>query len=222
MKSSSSIKADKVDEALDELDEVRLSTLIFSALLWYDSANAMNERQARKHELLLAQRLTAISQDLRPSLRSHSRNAHADILAALLDHAKSNLVYEQQLLKELELVRPELKGIKAMREGVYYHLPKSYGSPGISSVANANGRTRSNSTSSTATTATNRTTRSSAIDDPGTRSMYADIGTQRSSGSSSNGDRRSINTLAKSVTLPDQRQRVNVSVPRRTSSGGVC
>ena len=121
MKSSASIKGDRVDEALDELDEVRL----FLVRVYSNCTDSVIP-QATKHEKLLAARLAAISTNLQPSLQSHSRAAHQDLLTSLLDHARSSLLYEKQLLKELELVRPELAGIKKPQAGVYYHtMPAS-------------------------------------------------------------------------------------------------
>jgi hypothetical protein len=111
-------------------------------------------------------------------------------------------------------VRPELKGIQPMREGVYYHLPQGSHLPHGSQVSNSpsltggGGRTRSNSSSTTINAR-------GVVDEPGTRRMYnpslshpSEIGTQRNAIAES---RRSINSLAQSVTIPDQRQRINVS-----------
>ncbi|KAK4705602.1 hypothetical protein P7C70_g598, partial [Phenoliferia sp. Uapishka_3] len=127
MRGSSSIKADRVDEALEELDD------------------------AKRQEVLLSQRLIAISQNLQPSLRAHSRNAHSDILSALLDHARSSLMYEKQLLKELEVLRPELHAIKKPEPGVYYHTTVTSPNPLRVSSSAAMSRDPSN-TSSQATT----------------------------------------------------------------------
>lgn len=64
--------------------------------------------------------------NLSPSLTSHSRAAHSDLLHSLLDHARQSLLFEKQLLKEVELLRPELKGIKKPQAGVIYHtMPAS-------------------------------------------------------------------------------------------------
>jgi len=97
LKGANNIKADRVDEALDELDD------------------------AKKHEQLLAQRLAAISTNLQPSLRAHQKHVNEDILAALLEHARVNLQHEKQLLKEVELLRPQLAGIQKPQAGVIYH-----------------------------------------------------------------------------------------------------
>jgi hypothetical protein len=49
----------------------------------------------------------------------------------MLDHARSNLLYEKQLLKELELLRPELHGIRKPEPGVYYHTAPGSVSPNM-------------------------------------------------------------------------------------------
>lgn len=97
LRTASNIKADRVDEALEELDD------------------------AKKHEALLAQRLAAISTNLQPSLRSHQKVVNEDILAALLEHARVNLHHEKLLLKEVDNLRPQLAAIQKPQAGVYYH-----------------------------------------------------------------------------------------------------
>lgn len=177
--------------------------------------------QATKHETLLAKRLTDISRDLQPSLRTHSRNAHQDIIAALIEHARTNLLYEKQLLKELEVVRPELHAVKSPRDQVYYHQPATptlsspntnMSSPRLSnSMASQTGRPPSPTLSQRTMTSGSGGGR---IEENGTRSMYVNSrgGTASLNGNDSR-ERRSISTLAKSVVLPDHRQRVDVSSP---------
>ncbi|SCV72472.1 BQ2448_4009 [Microbotryum intermedium] len=114
LKSSSSIRSERVDEALDDLDD------------------------SVKHEQLLSQRLAAISSHLAPSLTSHAKNTHEDLLMALMGHARIMTMYEKQILKELEMVRPELKAIKEGRSGVIYQGqvgPRGMGSPRTASSA---------------------------------------------------------------------------------------
>lgn len=77
--------------------------------------------QAKRHETLLTARLAAISSSLSPSLARHSVQTHSDLLSTLLDHAKSNLVYEKQRLKEYETLRTEMKNIRKIEGGVVYH-----------------------------------------------------------------------------------------------------
>ncbi|CEQ39236.1 SPOSA6832_00759, partial [Sporobolomyces salmonicolor] len=128
LRSASSLKSDRVDEALDELAE------------------------AKKHETLLSTRLAAISSHLQPSLTSHSVSTHADLLSALAEHARSNLLYEKQRLKEYETLRPEMKAIKKPEAGVIYHTPPA-GAVGRAGVASAAGMQRSASNLSAASSA---------------------------------------------------------------------
>ncbi|ORY80719.1 Vps5 C terminal like-domain-containing protein [Leucosporidium creatinivorum] len=214
MKSSASIKGDRVDEALDELDE------------------------AQKHETLLSHRLSAISTNLQPSLQTHSRAAHQDLLTTLLDHARSTLLYEKQLLKELELVRPELHNIKKPQAGVYYHTPPAgMGSPtpnprGPPGPIGAGGggsptmqRTSSLGASSTSTISPNR----DGVR-PGSKSMFVGRGAPNFGeegplggagplGAEGGGasmakkvQQRTVRSMASSVQVEgDRRQRVDVS-----------
>ncbi|GAA6041765.1 hypothetical protein JCM8097_008320 [Rhodosporidiobolus ruineniae] len=101
LRSSSSLRPDKVNEALEELDE------------------------AQRYEETLARRLMGISTNLQPSLTRHSVDAHNDLLASLLEHARSNLVFEKQRLKEYELLRPEMRAIRKPEAGVIYHTTPS-------------------------------------------------------------------------------------------------
>ncbi|KAH7100598.1 Vps5 C terminal like-domain-containing protein [Auriculariales sp. MPI-PUGE-AT-0066] len=86
LKASSNIRPDRVDEALEDLEE------------------------ASKYEAMMTHRVDGISQNLHRALQTHSRMAHDDITAALIEHARSSLVYERQLLRELESLRPDIRG----------------------------------------------------------------------------------------------------------------
>ncbi|BGP22509.1 vacuolar protein sorting-associated protein VPS17 [Rhodotorula toruloides] len=97
LKSASSLKADKVNEALEDLDE------------------------AQRYEETLARRLQGISTNLQPSLTRHSIDTHADLVSSLLEHARQTLVCEKQRLKEFELLRPDVRAIKRPEAGVIYH-----------------------------------------------------------------------------------------------------
>ncbi|KAJ8296205.1 Vacuolar protein sorting-associated protein 17 [Rhodotorula toruloides] len=97
LKSASSLRADKVNEALEDLDE------------------------AQRYEETLARRLQGISTNLQPSLTRHSIDTHSDLLSALLEHARQTLLCEKQRLKEFELLRPDVKAIKRQEAGVIYH-----------------------------------------------------------------------------------------------------
>jgi hypothetical protein len=105
LKSSSNISRDRVDEALDEYDE------------------------AEKHQVLLTQKLTAISQRLAPSLTNHTQQMHEDLFAALGTHARAGLAYERQALKDLEQLRKDVKAIPKISSkegaGSYYVHPAS-------------------------------------------------------------------------------------------------
>jgi len=85
LKASSNIRPERVDDALEELEE------------------------ANKVENHLHQRVEGISQNLHRALHRHSRIAHEDITAALIEHARTNILYERQLLRELESLLPEVR-----------------------------------------------------------------------------------------------------------------
>ncbi|KAI0036054.1 Vps5 C terminal like-domain-containing protein [Vararia minispora EC-137] len=99
LKASSTIQPRKVDEALEELEE------------------------ANKYEQILARRAEGISQNLHQALRRHHRQVTDDITAALIEHARTSLVYDRQLLKELEALRPDIAGAAAPAP------PKNSGAP---------------------------------------------------------------------------------------------
>ncbi|GAA5847878.1 hypothetical protein JCM9279_006681 [Rhodotorula babjevae] len=120
LRSSSSLKADRVSEALEELDE------------------------AQRYEETLGRRLQGISTNLQPSLTRHSLDTHNDLLSALLDHARNSLLYEKQRLKEYEVLRPAMRSIRRPEAGVIYHTtpsgaPMGRSASGTSSVASAGG-----------------------------------------------------------------------------------
>ena len=85
LKASSNIRPERVDDALEELEE------------------------ANKVENHLHQRVEGISQNLHRALHRHSRIAHEDIAAALIEHARTNILYERQLLRELESLLPDVR-----------------------------------------------------------------------------------------------------------------
>ncbi|TDL29238.1 hypothetical protein BD410DRAFT_779573 [Rickenella mellea] len=84
LKASSNIRPDKVDEALEDMEE------------------------ANKYEQILAQRVDGISQNLHRALQRHDKLVHDDVTAALIEHTRSTIMYERQLLRELEALRPDL------------------------------------------------------------------------------------------------------------------
>ena len=85
LKASSNIRPERVDDALEELEE------------------------ANKVENHLHQRVEGISQNLHRALHRHSRIAHEDIAAALIEHTRTNILYERQLLRELESLLPDVR-----------------------------------------------------------------------------------------------------------------
>ncbi|KAJ7584367.1 Vps5 C terminal like-domain-containing protein [Mycena floridula] len=84
LKASSTIRPERVDEALEDMDE------------------------ANKYEQTLAKRAEGISQNLHQALQTHNRYANDDITTALIEHARSSIMYERQLLKELEALRTDV------------------------------------------------------------------------------------------------------------------
>ncbi|KAF8897839.1 Vps5 C terminal like-domain-containing protein [Infundibulicybe gibba] len=84
LKASSNIRPDRVDEALEEMEE------------------------ANKYEQVLAKRAEGISQNLHRALATHNRHANDDITTALIEHVRSSIMYERQLLRELEALRGDV------------------------------------------------------------------------------------------------------------------
>lgn len=87
LKGSSSINPMKVDEAIADMDE------------------------AVALETQLNNRLNAISHNLHTALRSHSRNAHEDVAVSLLEHARMSIIFNRQILRELEALKPDLQRV---------------------------------------------------------------------------------------------------------------
>ncbi|TFK88936.1 hypothetical protein K466DRAFT_546232 [Polyporus arcularius HHB13444] len=85
LKASSNISAQRVDEALEEMEE------------------------ANKYEQILARRAEGISQNLHRALDRHKRLVTEDITAALVEHVRSTIMYERQHLRELEALRPDVE-----------------------------------------------------------------------------------------------------------------
>ncbi|KJA29924.1 hypothetical protein HYPSUDRAFT_60769 [Hypholoma sublateritium FD-334 SS-4] len=84
LKASSNIRPDRVDEALEEIEE------------------------ANRYEQILAKRAEGISQNLHRALHTHNQYANDDITTALIEHARSTILYEKQLLRELEALRSDV------------------------------------------------------------------------------------------------------------------
>ncbi|KAH9468671.1 hypothetical protein Pst134EA_009206 [Puccinia striiformis f. sp. tritici] len=88
--------SDRIESALDELD------------------------QAKKNEELISIKSNLISNHLRPSLRQHSELLHDDLVYCLLENARTQLIYENQILIELERIKPELDSISLRPSNVIY------------------------------------------------------------------------------------------------------
>lgn len=65
-------------------------------------------QQANKYEQVLVRRADGISQNLHRSLQTHKRLVTDDIATALIEYTRSTIMYERQLLRELESLRPDV------------------------------------------------------------------------------------------------------------------
>ncbi|KAI0268113.1 Vps5 C terminal like-domain-containing protein [Gloeopeniophorella convolvens] len=84
LKASSNIRPEKVDEALEDLEE------------------------ANKYEQILVRRADGISQNLHRALQTHGRLVTDDVTTALIEYTRSTIMYDRQLLRELEALRPDI------------------------------------------------------------------------------------------------------------------
>ena len=98
LKASTSIKADRADDALDEFEE------------------------AKKAEMTLGRRVAAVSARLAPSLDSHIVDAHAHLLEVLAQHARAGLACERQYQRDLLALRPELLSITSRPAAEVYSV----------------------------------------------------------------------------------------------------
>jgi hypothetical protein len=120
LKASSNIRPERVDEALEELEEVMVfprETQVVEVLL-----------QANKYEQVLAQRANGISQNLHRALATHTKTVTDDITAALIEHTRSSVQYERQLLRELESLRGD---VNIANQKVAPPKPNGYLKPSI-------------------------------------------------------------------------------------------
>lgn len=101
LKASSNIRPDRVDEALEDMEEVKTGSL-------FTLRSHSQQTQANKYEQTLAKRAEGISQNLHRALQTHNRYANDDITTALIEHARSSIMYERQLLRELEALRVDV------------------------------------------------------------------------------------------------------------------
>ncbi|KAF8663374.1 hypothetical protein AX16_000949 [Volvariella volvacea WC 439] len=100
LKASSNIRPERVTEALEEMEE------------------------ANRYEEILAKRADGISQNLHRALQTHSRHANDDITTALIEHARSSIMYEKQLLRELEALRVDVANAAKKSLPVANGVPK--------------------------------------------------------------------------------------------------
>ena len=75
--------------------------------------NACCHVKANKYEQILARRAEGISQNLHRSLQTHKQLVTDDITTALIEHTRSAIMYERQLLRELESLRPDINNANA-------------------------------------------------------------------------------------------------------------
>ncbi|CAE6522737.1 unnamed protein product [Rhizoctonia solani] len=85
LKQSSNIRPEKVDEALEDLEE------------------------AHKVEQLFQRRVEGISENLHDALKVHARHTHEDIASMLIEHARASVHYEKARLRELEALQGDVE-----------------------------------------------------------------------------------------------------------------
>ncbi|KAF7792889.1 hypothetical protein EIP86_003990 [Pleurotus ostreatoroseus] len=98
LKASRNIGSDKVDEALEELEEAN------NCYPEFLRAPLMAER----YEQILARRAEGISQNLHRALARHKRLVTEDVTTALIEHIRSSIMYERQHLRELDALRTDV------------------------------------------------------------------------------------------------------------------
>ena len=96
LRASSSIKADRADDALDEYEE------------------------AKKIEGVLGRRIAAVSGQLAPAVEAHTSDLHLELLSSLLHHARAGLAHERLAQRDLLALRPELLAIPSRQAGDLY------------------------------------------------------------------------------------------------------
>lgn len=78
---------------------------------------ALTSRQADALEKSLTDRLEAISSNLHTALRAHSRHTHEDVALALLENARLTIGFHKHVLRELEVLKPDIARIGAGADG---------------------------------------------------------------------------------------------------------
>lgn len=110
LKASSNIRPDRVDEALEDLEEV---CRLLSVMFLFANCSENISLQANKYEQILARRAEGISQNLHRALQTHKRLVTDDITTALIEHTRSSIMYDRQILRELESLRPDINNANA-------------------------------------------------------------------------------------------------------------
>ncbi|RHZ79311.1 hypothetical protein Glove_149g43 [Diversispora epigaea] len=87
LKSSTNIKSEKVDEALEELDE------------------------AKNYEQTLDARAKRVTSNLHSELKIYEENRFHDFIGAMREYVKKQITFEKQQLKEWENLRPDINAI---------------------------------------------------------------------------------------------------------------
>jgi len=87
LKSSTNIKSDKVDEALEDLE------------------------YAKSYEQNLDARAKRVTNNLHTELKIYEENRAQDFFNAIKEYVKKQIVFEKQQLKEWENLRPDIKAI---------------------------------------------------------------------------------------------------------------
>ncbi|KAI0082356.1 hypothetical protein K474DRAFT_1585376 [Panus rudis PR-1116 ss-1] len=85
LRASSNIRNERVDEAIEEMEE------------------------ANKYEQILARRAEGISQNLHRALDRHKKLVADDVTSAIVEHVRSSIMYERQHLRELEALRADIR-----------------------------------------------------------------------------------------------------------------
>lgn len=105
LRASGNIKPERVNEALDDLEE------------------------AAKHEQTLQHRVEAISRNLRPALQTHLRTMNDDMLSIALGQARTMLAYENRKLQIYDGIHAKIAKIPERGavdpNVVYYHQPQN-------------------------------------------------------------------------------------------------
>lgn len=130
LRAGGNIKPERVNEALDDLEE------------------------AAKHEQTLQHRVEAISRNLRPALQTHLRTMNDDMLSIALGQARTMLAYENRKLQIYEGIHAKIAKIPERgsmdQSAIFYHQPPQAESSGPTGLPAAHSAGASASSQSTA------------------------------------------------------------------------